>query len=440
MGTDGVRGPFGAQIDAGLARNLARCMAMRLPAGAPFWVGCDSRSSGPQLAAATMAGLAEGGASPHHLGLVPTGVLAWVAAQRRGHAIMLTASHNPPEHNGLKFLGPQGKLAPHELDEALSHWDGGGASDKAEASGAQGHGGAAGQPEAPEAQNLPGQLLTHLRPHLAALHPDPKPLQGKRIALDLAHGAACHFLPHLLEELGAEVCAYYDVPDGDRINLDCGTEYPEQIRRLTEREDCWLGFALDGDGDRLQVAVPGRANLDGDDLLYLHALLSPQRPAGVGGTQMTNSGLALSLRELGVAFARSPVGEQPLAALMRQRGWWLGGEPSGHLLRLDLMPSCDGSVLAALTATMLAAAGSPVDALLRGLHRYDAHLVNLRCADRKAAMATLDERAAALQQQHGEAVRTLIRPSGTEPLVRVLVESRGLPARELAESLAEGVA
>jgi phosphoglucosamine mutase len=428
FGTDGVRGVAGEQLTADLALGLGRAAtaaARERGADRPrVLVIRDTRESGEMLEAALAAGAAAAGGEVLLGGVLPTPA-APLLIGRYGLdlAAVLSASHNPYRDNGIKFFGADGfKLSDAtELDIERRLEERFRAAPAAPA------------PVIGRIRALHGTQEDYLRAlheRFAALD-----LSGLRIALDCANGATHRVAPEIFRRLGAGVTVIGDVPDGRNINAGCGSTHVDALTQTVTAGGHDVGFAFDGDGDRVLAVDRNGAVVDGDELIALAALhlhRAGRLPGdGVAVTVMTNYGFHAAMAEAGIEVATTKVGDRYVLEELRARGWLLGGEQSGHIIELGFAPSGDGIASALLT---LEALGSADLARRNAMHRLPQRLVNVRVADRDAAMADPDVLAASARE--GEALagrgRVLVRPSGTEPLVRVMVEA---PTAEEADAV-----
>jgi phosphoglucosamine mutase len=415
FGTDGVRGEAGTFLSAELATALGRAVTTTLPAERPqVLIVRDTRESGPMLEAALAAGIAAAGGDALLAGVLPTPAAA-ILVRRLGLdlAAVVSASHNPYRDNGIKFFTGQGLKLPDEEEariEALVE----------------------DPPETVEVgriRELDGGAEDYLRELTAAF---PLDLSGRRVLLDCANGATHRVAPAIFERLGAEVEAIGVEPDGRNINDDCGSTHVEKLAERVAASDAELGFAFDGDGDRvLAVDANGRVH-DGDELIALAARGLASRGELGGGvvvTVMTNYGFHRAMEEAGIEVAISQVGDRYVIDEMRRRGWRLGGEQSGHIIGADFVFTGDG-IAAALTAMRELGSARLENAV--PMEKLPQTLVNVTVADREAiadAAAVWE----AVEEEHSALEgrgRVLLRPSGTEPLVRVMVEA---PTEEEAD-------
>ena len=419
FGTDGVRGEAGTFLDAGLATALGRAATASLQAERPqVLIVRDTRESGPMLEAALAAGVAAAGGDALLGGVLPTPAAA-ILVKRLGLdlAAVVSASHNPYRDNGIKFFSGQGTKLGDELEARIESL-----LEQPPAMAEPGH-----------VRELNGGLDDYLRELQAAF---PLDLSGRRVVLDCANGATHRAGPAIFERLGAEVEAIGVEPDGRNINAGCGSTHMEALAERVAGSDAEIGFAFDGDGDRvLAVDDAGRVH-DGDELIALAARGRAARDELGGGvvvTVMSNFGFHRAMEEAGVEVAVTQVGDRYVIDEMRRRGWTLGGEQSGHIIASDFVATGDG--IAAALMTMRELAGAPL-ADAAPMRKLPQTLVNVEVADREAiagataVWAAVEREAEALEGRG----RVLLRPSGTEPLVRVMVEA---PSAEEADAVCE---
>lgn len=431
FGTDGVRGvPGRAPLDARTLARLGAATARVLDGGgAALLAARDTRESGAWIEQQLARGAAREGGALVSAGVLPTPAAAFlVQAGAFAGGLVVSASHNPFPDNGIKVLTAAGEKAPRALEHAIEALVADESWDVA----------AAVRPRV-ETRDLSDAYRAHAAGVLAGGAPTPP----FRIAVDCANGAMSHVAPAVLRELGFDVVALNAEPDGRNINRGCGSTHPEGLRRAVRARRCRLGLAFDGDGDRV-ILVDRRGELvDGDAMLFICArhLKARGRLAGdaVVATVMSNGGLEVALRAEGVALHRCAVGDRQVREAMIEQGVVLGGEQSGHLIFSELLPTGDGlltalSVIAAVGETGLELAG-----LRRDLAIYPQVLVNVPVRSRpdpasepRLAAATEEARAAL-----GQDGRVLVRYSGTEPLLRVMVEG---PDAALVRKLADGLA
>jgi phosphoglucosamine mutase len=414
FGTDGVRGVAGEFVTAELALALARAATARVTADTPARVLVirDTRESGEMLEAAVAAGVAAAGGEALLGGILPTPG-APLLVRRHGFdlAVVLSASHNPYRDNGIKFFGGDGfKLSDAtelEIERAL---------------------------ELPPESALPGRVRRFhgaldgyeaaLQERFSELH-----LGGRRILLDCANGATFEVAPAIFRRLGADVDVIGAEPDGRNINEGCGSTHVEALAAAVRDGGHDAGFAFDGDGDRVLAVDRNGAVVDGDELIALAAV--HLGVPGVAVTVMTNYGFHTGMREAGVDVATTQVGDRYVLEALRERGWTLGGEQSGHIIEMGFVPSGDGIAAALLTLEALAG-GDLADR--HAMEKLPQRLVNVRVRDRDEVERSDEVRAAVERESEALAGRgrVLLRPSGTEPVYRVMVEA---PTAEEADGV-----
>lgn len=432
FGTDGIRGVANVELSADLALALGRAVADVLPAPAVV-VGRDTRRSGPMLQAAVTAGLASRGVDVVDVGVLPTPAVAWAAAQRQLPAVMVSASHNPFADNGLKVFGAGGRKLADADEQALE------AALEAELRGVTGDGvdrrARTGRGDHPVSGAAVGAVVggddladRWVRATVDAL--GGRTLDGMRVVLDCANGAAHRVAPAVLRALGAELVVLGDAPDGTNINEGCGSTHPERLAETVVATGAELGLALDGDADRL-LAVDHRGRVvTGDHLLALFAADLRQRGELAGDTVvvtvMSNLGLRLALDAAGIAVRETPVGDRYVLEVLDAEGLVLGGEQSGHIVFRSLATTGDGTLTGVLLADLVRRWGRPLAELADdAMTTVPQRLTNVRAADPAGVAAAPDVVNACEQAraQLGDRGRVLIRPSGTEPVVRVMVEA-----------------
>jgi phosphoglucosamine mutase len=425
FGTDGIRGRVGDILSAPLAMQVGFWAGLVLKAQAPnpgpIIVGQDSRNSSDMLAMALGAGLTSAGLEVWNLGLCPTPCVAYLTSISGAvGGVMISASHNPPEDNGIKFFGPDGTKLPASLQQQIEAGLRGKAN-FAPAPGSWGH-----QHHRPELVSDYADILW--RPLLPQVS-----LRGMRIVLDLAWGAAVYLAPAMFRAMGAETICLHDRPDGDRINVGCGSTHLDPLRAAVKEHDADLGFAFDGDADRvLAVDGSGRA-VDGDYILYLwgKTLKECQQLPGdlIVATVMANLGFESAWKQLGGQLVRTPVGDQYVQAEMLRTGGMLGGEQSGHILCRHYGITGDGLLTALHLASLVRQTGVSLAELVDGsFQTYPQLLRNVRVEDRQRRLdwqncSQLQAAIERAQADMGDRGRILVRASGTEPLIRVMVEA-----------------
>jgi phosphoglucosamine mutase len=410
FGTDGVRGRANVDLTPELALGLARAAGDGRPG--TVLVGRDTRRSGQMLAAAIHAGFHAAGSDTVDLGIVPGGGVSHrPAATRASYGVMVSASHNPADDNGIKFFAPDGSKLGSEREAAVEAryrhgppW--------VEAAGA----------DVGIQTAMPGVLDRYLE-HLVGR--SRYALRGIALALDCANGAAFRAAPDLFRRLGAEVEAHAVEPCGTNINDGCGATHPEF---LSGRAIGRVGLAFDGDADRCIAVDEDGATVDGDAIMVILANHLHQQGALPGdlvvATVMSNLGFHLALRSLGVRVAETPVGDRHVLAEMRRRGAGLGGEQSGHVI-FGGEPTGDGLLTGLRLLEVMAATGAPLKELRRVMTEFPQVLrnVRVRAKDRLPDAAPLWAAVEAMGKRLGDTGRVLVRASGTEPLVRVMVEA-----------------
>ena len=420
FGTDGIRGRVGSQITPALALQLGYWCGQVLPAGGPILLGSDSRSSGPMLVAALAAGLTAAGRDVLDLGLCPTpAVPGAIRALGGSGGLMVSASHNPPQDNGIKVFGACGAKLGKEQQVAIETGLHGGSD---AASSFCGTGRVLPRPDLLEAYQQ--RLLASV---------EGARLDGCRIVLDLCWGSASSCGEALFRALGADLTVLHGQPDGSRINQGCGSTHLEPLRAAVLKQGAAMGFAFDGDADRM-LAVDGRGRIvDGDQILYLwgQALMAegalPENR--IVATVMSNLGFERAWQASGGLLERTAVGDQYVHAAMEELGAALGGEQSGHILSARHGMSGDGLLTALQVATLIQArGGSLADWMDSSFQPYPQKLVNVTVPDkaRRTGWQSCTPLSEAVQQaeaaMHGSG-RVLVRASGTEPLLRVMVEA-----------------
>jgi phosphoglucosamine mutase len=434
FGTDGLRGRVGQELTAEVALALGRAVSRAL-GPQPFMVGRDTRLSGALIQAAFSAGLAAEGSSATDVGILPTPGVAFLARQGDVAGAVISASHNPAEDNGIKLFGPYGrKLSTDDEDRIEAELEALLAEPAGSASGRGGEevGRLSYRPDASEAYVN----------HLTAVLGGPT-LGAIRVVLDCANGAASELAPRVLRDLGADVSALCDRPDGSNINRSCGSTHPENLQAAVLEEGAALGLAFDGDADRvLAVDEQGRL-VDGDQML---ALFAKDRHAKgrlandtVVVTVMTNLGFHLAMREAGIEVVQTPVGDRSVLEAMEAGGHQLGGEQSGHIIFGDLSTTGDGLLTGLQLLGLVAESGEAladlVDAAMTRLPQV-LRSVNVAAGGpgRLEEAAGVWDEVRAAEAELGDSGRVLVRASGTEPLVRVMVEA---PAEADADRVAD---
>lgn len=435
FGTDGIRGRVGEDPitpEFALKLGWAAGKVLASQGQASVVVGKDTRLSGYLLESALEAGLSAAGVSVRLLGPMPTPAIAHLTRAFHASAgIVISASHNPFYDNGIKFFGADGKKLADAVEAQIEEWL-----------------------ERPLTIEAPDSLGKAMRQEDArgryiefckSTFPFALSLKGLRIALDCAHGAAYQVGPAVFSELGADVIKIACAPDGLNINLDCGSTHPEKLQQAVLEHGADLGIAFDGDSDRVLMVDAKGELVDGDEIIVMIArekLAQGQRLEGVVGTLMSNMGMELALRDMGLQLVRAKVGDRYVMAELEERGWPLGGESSGHVVCLDKTTTGDAIVAALQVLAALVRTGTPLHELRLGMSKFPQHMVNVRVSQKGDPSDQLSIREAVqrVEQRLGGRGRVLLRPSGTEPVIRVMVEGENAAlVAELAEGLAEDV-
>ena len=439
FGTDGIRGRVGEPpITPDFVLKLGWAVGRVLGRdGGKVLIGKDTRISGYMFESALEAGLSAAGLDTALLGPMPTPAIAYLTrTQHARTGIVISASHNPYHDNGIKFFSAEGTKLPDavelaieaELDKPLT------CNDSAQLG------------KATRLEDAAGRYIEFCKSTFPAQHD----LRGLKIVVDCANGATYHVAPAVFDELGAEVTAIGIEPDGLNINDQVGSTHPERLQRTVVETGADLGIALDGDGDRVLMVDRDGTLLDGDELLYIIAMERHQRRAlqgGVVGTLMTNLGLEHAFAREGVPFERAAVGDRYVMERLQAADWQLGGESSGHIICLDRTTTGDGIVSALQVLGAMVGSGRRLSELRAGMTKYPQELINVRLERQMdvVGLPVVQAAVAEAEAQLADRGRILLRPSGTEPLVRVMVEGQDADevarvARELAEVVRSAIA
>jgi phosphoglucosamine mutase len=440
FGTDGVRGEVGQVpitpdfvMRLGFAAGEVLVRHSTMPKGEhpAVLIGKDTRISGYMLEAALEAGFAAAGVDVMLTGPLPTPAVAYLTRALRLQAgVVISASHNPHQDNGIKFFSAEGSKLPDDveadieirLDRPIHCKD------------------SAGLGKARRVDDARGRYIEFCK----STFPSALDLRGMKIVIDCAHGATYHVAPHVFHELGADVETIGADPDGFNINDGAGTVHPESLQRAIAAHKADLGIALDGDGDRVLMADADGTLYDGDQLLYVIARERARNGGlkGVAGTLMTNLALEHELEKMQIPFARAKVGDRYVLEMLRDRNWELGGENSGHIICLDKHTTGDGVVSALQVLSAIRTNRTTISKLCRGLELYPQELVNVKVPrgfdwQKNAEIARAKQDA---ERALGNSGRVLLRPSGTEPVLRVMVEGKDdAQVRRLAQEIADAV-
>lgn len=439
FGTDGIRGTVGKapitpdfmlKLGWAVGRVLGRHSRSEKTRNLVI-IGKDTRISGYMFESALEAGLVAAGVDVSLLGPMPTPAVAYLTRTFHASAgIVISASHNPFEDNGIKFFSAKGTKLPDdieleieaELDLPMQTADSGGLG------------------KVTRMRDADGRYIEFCK----STFDGEGSLDGMRIVLDCANGATYHVAPSVFTELGATVEVIGAKPDGFNINNQCGSTSPSALIAKVRESGADVGIAFDGDGDRVLFVAPNGEIVDGDELLYIIAAEHKRQRgdcAGVVGTLMTNLGMELALVELGIPFARAKVGDRYVLEMMSANGWSLGGESSGHIICANALNTGDGIISALQVLAAMVNSGKGLRQLLGDVRKFPQTMVNVRVESRPDLSTPLIRGAvAAAEGELGSTGRVLLRPSGTEPVIRVMVEGQdpGMVER-LANTIADAV-
>jgi len=435
FGTDGVRGLVGqAPITADFVMRLGYAAGKVLTQTKAaserpvVLIGKDTRISGYMLEAALEAGFAAAGVDVMLGGPLPTPAVAYLTrALRLSAGVVISASHNPFHDNGIKFFSAQGNKLADEVEAAIE-------AALEEPMGCV-------SPEklgrAKRLEDARGRYIEFCK----STFPNELDLRGLKLVVDCAHGAAYHIAPDVFHELGAEVIAIGNQPNGININDKYGATAPQNLAEAVREHEADIGIALDGDADRLLMVDNSGRVYSGDELLYIMVKdrMATGRIDGVVGTLMTNMALEVAFKRMGIGFARAKVGDRYVLEVLQEKGWQIGGEGSGHLLFLDKHTTGDGIVSALQVLSALKRCGNSLAACTADIDMYPQSLINVKVQpgfDWQNNDAILTEKEQ-VESELGDEGRVLIRPSGTEPLIRVMVEAKHA---EAAETMAKRIA
>ena len=435
FGTDGIRGKFGElpitpefalKLGFAAGKVLKKVTNKKKPI---VVLGKDTRLSGYILESALQAGLNAAGVYVHLLGPLPTPAIAHLTrALHASLGIVISASHNPYYDNGIKFFSSEGKKLPDDVQEAINQ----------ELEKELKIEDTANLGKSVRVKDANGRYIEFCK----STFPYHFDLSNLKIVVDCANGAAYNVGPAVFKELGAKIVALYNDPDGLNINEQCGSTHPENLQKAVLHHHADLGIAFDGDADRV-ILVDQRGELvDGDSILYILATQASHKPAGIVGTVMSNMALELALEKAQVPFVRASVGDRYVLQALDEKGWVIGGEPSGHILTLDKSTTGDAIIAALQVLTVMVEQKKALHELVADFHLLPNVLVNVRLEamfDPYAVPALVTEFEKAEAQLKGRG-RLLIRKSGTEPVIRVMVEGDDLQeVTALANHLADAV-
>ncbi|MBK7532047.1 phosphoglucosamine mutase [Piscinibacter sp.] len=434
FGTDGIRGTVGqGAITADFMLRIGHAVGRVLRASETrptVLIGKDTRISGYMIESALEAGFTSAGVDVLMTGPLPTpGVAYMTRALRLSLGVVISASHNPFEDNGIKFFSARGEKLPDAWEQQV----------EAELEKPAQWVDSARLGKVRKLEDARGRYIEFCKSTFS----NELSLKGLKIVVDAAHGAASRVAPNVFHELGAEVIEIGCSPDGLNINAGFGATAPAALVAAVKEHDADYGVALDGDADRLQLVDSAGRLYNGDELLFVMVadrLAQAQSVPGAVGTLMTNMAVEVALKERGIAFVRAKVGDRYILEELAARGWQLGGEGSGHLLALDKHTTGDGIVSALQILQAVRRSGKSLAELLHGVTLFPQTLINVRLAEgsdwkKNASLAAMQER---VTRELGGDGRILIRASGTEPVLRVMVEARDAGmARRCAEQLSE---
>lgn len=464
FGTDGVRGIANVELTCEMAYRLGQAAAIYL--GKTIVVGRDTRRSGDMLGAALSAGIMSAGGTVLEAGIIPTpGVALLVREMRAAGGAVISASHNPPEYNGIKLFDAQGFKLPDAVEDEIEAFIVRGglegevaraeevAWEAAQAAGTDAVADATSylaseikMPSGAEvgvAIELEKSCDIYIDHVARSIEEQGISFEGLRIALDTGHGASALTSPEALRRLGAEVFVINDDFNGMDINVQCGSTHLEPLRELMAETGADVGIAHDGDADRVMLMTPDGTEIDGDMVEAVCALDMRERGVLAGdavvSTVMANFGFVRAMREAGINVVQTKVGDRYVLEAMREHGYSIGGEQSGHMILLDHNSTGDGLMTACQFLAAVIRSGKPVGEAIRVMEKMPQTLINVRVADKHAVDASAEVAAAvaAAEEALGDDGRVLLRPSGTEPVVRVMVEAVDpAAARSHAEAIA----
>ncbi len=437
FGTDGVRGRVGEHpITPDFMLKLGRAAGAVLARGEKraVVIGKDTRISGYMFESALEAGLAASGTNVLLLGPMPTPGVAYLTRTLYACAgIVISASHNPYYDNGIKFFSADGEKFPDDVERAI----------ESELEKPFSTVDSAKMGKAARVDDAAGRYVEFCKGTI----PFGTALSGLRVVLDCAQGATYKVAPSVLRELGAKVYVMGDQPDGLNINDQCGSTHPQAMCEMVRQKGADLGIALDGDGDRAILADANGEIVDGDEMLYIIATARQDAGAlqgGIVGTVMSNFGLELALGKRDIPFVRTPVGDRHIHKALVENKWKLGGEASGHILCLDRTSTGDGIISALQVLEVMIRSGKPLADLKSGMRKFPQTMINVPVSaegpSKMAESVRIKETVREIEQQMNGQGRVILRPSGTEPLIRVTLEGRDADVvQRLAEQLADTV-
>ncbi len=447
FGTDGVRGVANTELTAPLAYRLGQAAVVFL--GKTLVVGKDTRLSGDMLESALVAGITSAGGTALLADIIPTpGVALLVRELGAAGGAVISASHNPPEYNGIKLFDAKGFKLPDELEDRIEEFiTAGGLEGMVERKREAGE-----EAAMPSGNDLGFAIPVdqaceiYINHAVSSIEAQGITFEGMRIAIDTGHGASSLTSPEALRRLGAEVLVINDDFDGMDINVQCGSTHLEPLRQLVAETGADVGIAHDGDADRVMLMTAEGDEIDGDMIEAVCALDMKERGVLSGNTAvstvMCNLGFVHAMRDAGIDVVQTKVGDRYVLEEMRDKGYAIGGEQSGHMILLEHNSTGDGLMTAVQFLAAIKRSGKAVADACSVMTRFPQELINVRVADKEGVAARPDVVAAvaAAEEKLGDNGRVLLRPSGTEPVVRVMVEALDADlARECAQTIAEVV-
>lgn len=423
FGTDGVRGVANVELTNELAYRLGQAAVVFL--GKTIIVGKDTRLSGDMLEAAMIAGITSAGGTALLAGIIPTPAVALLVRKlNAAGGAVISASHNPPEYNGIKLFDAQGYKLPDAVEDKIEEF--------VRAGGLEAARGADGMPQGPDlgfVVPLKDATSIYVEHAVSSVRDQGIDFAGMTIAIDTGHGASSETSPEALRQLGADVRVINDDYDGTDINVECGSTHLEPLRELVDEVGADIGIAHDGDADRVMLMTSAGDEIDGDVMEAVMALDMARRGALAANTivttVMSNLGLTHAMRDVGIEVVQTKVGDRYLLEEMREHGYSIGAEQSGHVILLEHNTTGDGLMTAVQFIAAVKRSGKTVEEAAAVMQKFPQTLINVRVADKHAVAdsAAVRDAVAAAEAALGDDGRVLLRPSGTEPVVRVMVEA-----------------
>ncbi len=431
FGTDGVRGVANTELTCEMAYRLGQAAASFL--GKTIVVGKDTRLSGDMLESALVAGVTSAGGTALLAGVIPTPAVALLVRElSAAGGVVISASHNPPEYNGIKLFDAQGFKLPDAVEDEIEAFIAAGGLEGAVSRAHEAGDADAAMPSGPElgvAVEVEEACEIYIEHAVRSILAQGIDFSGMTIALDTGHGASSLTSPAALRRLGAEVIVINDDYDGNDINVDCGSTHLGPLRELMQETGADVGIAHDGDADRVMLMTPTGEEIDGDVIEAVCALDMRERGALAGNTVvstvMCNLGFVHAMRDAGIEVVQTKVGDRYVLEEMRANGFSIGGEQSGHMILLEHNSTGDGLMTAVQFLAAVKRTGKTVEEAVGVMTRFPQTLINVRVADKHAVGEDerVAEAVAEAERALGDDGRVLLRPSGTEPVVRVMVEA-----------------